>query len=408
MTDDTLHIVHRRAPRIPLLLGGALIALVALAAGIFLGGHANLLPDPIRTALVRDDDGQLVQQAIDTIESNYYRPIKRDQLVDSSIEGAVGSLDDQFSHYFDPETYKRFQHSTNPSFSGIGVTVQPHDRGLVVAHVIPDTPAAKAGLRAGDKIVAVGRNTLAGHPSSYGIGMIKGEPGSKVTITVERDGARREVTLERAEIVEPVVEGRLVSTRAGKYGHVVFTSFTSNSSAQVRQAVDRLLDRGARGIVLDLRGNGGGLLNEAVDTASIFIPDGTIVSTDGRNRARHVYTATGGAIRASVPVVVLVDRNTASSSEIVTGALKDRGRAEVVGTRTYGKGVFQEVRELPNGGALDITVGQYFQPSGANIGGRGVSEGAGIAPNVRAKDDPDTPRDEALAVALRTLSTERK
>ena len=408
MTDDTLHIVHRRAPRIPLLLGGALIALVALAAGIFLGGHANLLPDPIRTALVRDDDGQLVQQAIDTIESNYYRPIKRDQLVDSSIEGAVGSLDDQFSHYFDPETYKRFQHSTNPSFSGIGVTVQPHDRGLVVAHVIPDTPAAKAGLRAGDKIVAVGRNTLAGHPSSYGIGMIKGEPGSKVTITVERDGARREVTLERAEIVEPVVEGRLVSTRAGKYGHVVFTSFTSNSSAQVRQAVDRLLDRGARGIVLDLRGNGGGLLNEAVDTASIFIPDGTIVSTDGRNRARHVYTATGGAIRASVPVVVLVDRNTASSSEIVTGALKDRGRAEVVGTRTYGKGVFQEVRELPNGGALDITVGQYFLPSGANIGGRGVSEGAGIAPNVRAKDDPDTPRDEALAVALRTLSTERK
>ena len=400
--------MHRRAPRIQLLLGGALIALVALVLGIYLGGHANLLPDPIRTALVRDDDGQLVQQAMDTIEDNYYRPISRDQLVNQSIQGAVDSLDDQFSHYFDPETYKRFQQSTNPSFSGIGVTVQPHERGLVVAHVIPGTPAEKAGLRPGDRIVAVGRNTLAGHPSSYGIGMIKGEPGSEVTITVERDGARREVTLERAEIVEPVVDGRLVSTRAGKYGHVVFTSFTSNSSAQVRQAVDRLLDRGARGIVLDLRGNGGGLLNEAVDTASIFIPDGTIVSTDGRNRARHVYTATGGAIRGSVPVVVLVDRNTASSSEIVTGALQDRGRAEVVGTRTYGKGVFQEVRELPNGGALDITVGQYFLPSGKNIGGRGVSEGAGIQPDVRAKDDPDTARDEALAVALRTLAAERR
>lgn len=400
--------MHRRAPRIQLLLGGALIALVALVLGIYLGGHANLLPDPIRTALVRDDDGQLVQQAMDTIEDNYYRPISRDQLVNQSIQGAVDSLDDQFSHYFDPETYKRFQQSTNPSFSGIGVTVQPHERGLVIAHVIPDTPAAKAGLRAGDKIVAVGRNTLAGHPSSYAIGLIKGEPGTTVSITTERDGVRRVQEIERAEIVEPVVEARLASTRAGKWGHVVFTSFTSNSSAQVREAVDSLLARGARGIVLDLRGNGGGLLNEAVETASIFIPDGTIVSTDGRNRARHVYTASGGAIRGSVPVVVLVDRNTASSSEIVTGALQDRRRAEVVGTRTYGKGVFQEVRELPNGGALDITVGQYFLPSGKNIGGRGVREGDGIQPDVRARDDPDTARDEALAVALRTLAAEQR
>nr|WP_246345633.1 S41 family peptidase [Conexibacter arvalis] len=347
----------------------------------------------------------MVQRAIDTIEDNYYRPIERGQLVDQSIEGAVDSLDDQFSHYFDPATYRRFQQSTNPRFSGIGVTVQPHERGLVIAHVIPDTPAAKAGLRPGDKIVAVGRNTLAGHPSSYAIGLIKGEPGTDVTITTERDGVRRSQTIERAEIVEPVVEARLVSTRAGKYGHVVFTSFTSDSSEQVRGAVDRMLDRGARGIVLDLRGNGGGLLSEAVETASIFIPDGTIVSTDGRNRERHVYTATGGAIREDVPVVVLVDRNSASASEIVTGALQDRRRAEVVGTRTYGKGVFQEVRELPNGGALDITVGQYFLPSGKNIGGRGVSEGAGIQPNVRARDDPDTARDEALATAVRTLSS---
>ena len=396
--------LNRRAPRFQLLLGGALIALVALAAGIFLGGHANLLPEPVRDALVRDDEGQLVQRALDTIEDNYYRELRRDELVDQSIEGAVESLDDQFSHYFDPSTYRRFQQSTNPSFSGIGVTVQPHDRGLVIAHVIPETPAAKAGLRAGDKIVAVGRNTLAGHPSSYAIGLIKGEPGTTVSITTERGGERRVQEIERAEIVEPVVEGRLVSTRAGRFGHVVFTSFTSNSSEQVRDAVDGLLSRGARGIVLDLRGNGGGLLSEAVDTASIFIPDGTIVSTDGRNRARHVYTASGGAIDGDVPVVVLVDRNSASASEIVTGALQDRRRAEVVGTRTYGKGVFQEVRELPNGGALDITVGQYFLPSGKNIGGRGVREGDGIQPDVQARDDPDTARDEALATALRTLA----
>ncbi|HEU4703265.1 MAG TPA: S41 family peptidase, partial [Conexibacter sp.] len=186
--------------------------------------------------------------------------------------------------------------------------------------------------------------------------------------------------------------------------------FTEGSAAQLHAEVEQLLRRrGADGIVLDLRGNGGGLLTEAVDAASVFIPDGTIVSTDGRSRARHVYTATGGAIRRSVPVVVLVDRGTASSAEIVTGALQDRRRAEVVGTNTYGKGVFQEIRELPNGGALDLTVGQYFLPSGRNIGGRGVAEGRGIAPDVRASDDPDTPRrDEALDAALAELAAESR
>ena len=196
----------------------------------------------------------------------------------------------------------------------------------------------------------------------------------------------------------------MVRWRGRRYGLVVFASFTEGSAAQLRAEIDRLLRRGADGILLDMRGNGGGLLNEAVDVASIFIPDGTIVSTDGRSRARHVYTATGGAIARSVPVVVLVDRGSASAAEIVAGALQDRDRARVVGTRTYGKGVFQEIRELSNGGALDLTVGQYFLPSGRNLGGKGVKEGSGIAPDLRAKDDPDTRRDEALEAALRTLA----
>jgi len=400
--------VPRRPSRIPFLLGGALLVVAVLALGIFLGGHASVLPQPLRDVLVADDEAQQVQQALDTIEDAYYRPISRDQLVNKSIEGAVGSLDDQFSHYFDPETYKRFQQTTNAKFGGIGVTIQGSDRGLLITRVTPDTPADEAGLERGDTIVAVGRDLLAGHPSDYGTNLIKGDPGTEVTITLERDGRRFERTLERAEIDTPVVASRMVTTRSGKYGWVVFSSFTTDSSQEVRAAVERLLRRGARGIVLDLRENGGGLLNEAVETASIFIPDGTIVSTDGRARARHVYTATGDAIRASVPVVVLVDRNTASSSEIVTGALQDRRRAKVVGTRTYGKGVFQEIRELPNGGALDITVGQYFLPSGRNIGGKGVREGDGIKPDVTARDDPETPRDEALDAALRTLAAESR
>jgi carboxyl-terminal processing protease len=399
--------VNRRVPR---LLAGTAGALVLLLLGIYLGGHPSSLPGPIRDTFVGDDDTQLMREALDTIDDIYYRNVGRDELVNRGIEGAVASLRDQFSHYFDPRTYKRFEQVTNPSFSGIGVTVRPERDGpLTIESVIQGTPAARAGLRRGDRIVAVNGRPLAGRPSSESIGLIKGEPGTKVALTVARDGRRTTQRVERARVTQPVVAGHMLRRGGRRYGIVVFTSFTEGSADQVHAAVERLLRRGADRILLDLRGNGGGLLTEAVDVASIFLPDGTIVSTDGRSRARHVYTATGGAIRGSVPVVVLVDRGTASSAEIVTGALQDRHRAKVVGTNTYGKGVFQEIRELPNGGALDLTVGQYFLPSGRNIGGRGIAEGRGIAPDVRASDDPDTPRrDEALDAALAQLAAESR
>lgn len=403
--------MHRRPSRLPLVLAGTALVILLLLLGIWLGGHPSSLPGPIRDAFVGDEDTQLMQEALDTIDDIYYREVDRDRLVDRGIEGAVASLRDQFSHYFDPQTYRRFEHATNPSFSGIGVTVRSESDdagGLVIQSVIPNTPAARAGLRRGDRVVVVNGRSLAGKPASYGIGLIKGEPGTEVTLTIVRDGRRREERIERARVTSPVVAARMVPFDGEPYGVVVFTSFTERSSAQVRASIDRMLKRGAAGIVLDMRGNGGGLLNEAVDVASIFIADGTIVSTAGRSRPRHVYTATGGSIRRSVPVVVLVDRGTASSAEIVTGALQDRHRATVVGTNTYGKGVFQEIRELPNGGALDLTVGQYFLPSGRNIGGRGVSEGDGIDPDVRARDDVRTRRDEALDAALAELATESR
>jgi carboxyl-terminal processing protease len=168
--------------------------------------------------------------------------------------------------------------------------------------------------------------------------------------------------------------------------------------------VRKLLGKGAKGVVLDLRDNPGGLLDEAVATASVFLPDGKVVSTRGRNRPEKVYDATGGAIPMKIPVVVLVDGGSASASEIVTGALQDRHRATVVGTHTYGKGVFQEVERLSNGGALDITVGEYFTPSGRNLGGGGVRRGAGITPDIRAQDNRKTRADEALRAALQAVA----
>jgi carboxyl-terminal processing protease len=165
----------------------------------------------------------------------------------------------------------------------------------------------------------------------------------------------------------------------------------------MREKLDKLLDDGAQGVILDLRGNGGGLLNEGVLVSSTFIEDGLVVSTKGRKRAERKYTAEGDAIDKKIPVVVLVDGGSASASEIVTGALRDRKRATVVGTKTFGKGVFQEVENLPNGGSLDLTVGSYYLPSGENISGKG------IPPQVKAKDDPKTERDEALPIAVKTV-----
>jgi carboxyl-terminal processing protease len=282
------------------------------------------------------------------------------------------------------------------------------ERGLRVLTVFDDSPAKRGGIRSGDVITAVDGHSLAGKTSEQATTLIKGPAGTPVTLTVVRGkAAPRDVRLVRAKVDVPVVESEMEQSGGRKIAHVRLSSFTSGAHGEVRDAVDKLLGKGAQGVVLDLRNNGGGLLNEAVLISSIFIDDGTIVSTDGRTRPKRVFEATGDAIDPKIPVVVLVNGESASASEIVTGALQDRHRAEVVGTHTFGKGVFQEVRRLSNGGALDITVGEYFTPSGRNLGGGGVKQGAGIQPDVKAEDDPKTEnRDEALDVAVKTVAHE--
>ena len=375
-----------------------------LVGGIWLGGHPDSLPAPVRDMLVEDTDGRVYEEAIDTLERDYYREVDRKELLDKSLERAVGSLDDRFSHYFAPRAYDDFQEATQGRFEGVGMTVEEIERGLRVLTVYEGSPADKGGLKPGDIITHVDGKSIAGSSSEESTTQIKGPAGTPVRLTVRSGGKTREVTLRRAEVAIPVVKAEMRHVDGQKIAHVRLAGFTSGAHGEVADAVKRLLKEGAEGVVLDLRDNGGGLLNEAVMVSSVFIPDGKIVTTKGRSRPTQVYEATGGAIDGDVPVVVLVNDRSASASEIVTGALQDRDRATVVGTRTFGKGVFQEIEPLPNGGALDITVGEYFLPSGRNLGGGGVSRGAGVTPDVQAEDDPDTPRDEALLAALREVA----
>jgi carboxyl-terminal processing protease len=377
--------------------------LIALLAGIWLGGHPESLPGPLREALV-DDDRALRAEILDAIEDNYYRRVPEKQLDEASLKGIVRALNDPFSHYLTPREARQFEESVEGEFDGVGMTVEEDRRGLRVLNVFDGSPARRAGIRPGDLVVSVNGRSLAGVTSEVATSRIKGPAGSGVRLEVvtPSSGERRTLRLTRRRIEVPVAEGRLVERDGRKLAVVRLLSFSSGAHGLLRRELDPLLEKGADGVVLDLRGNGGGLLTEAVLVSSQFIEDGEIVSVRGRARPERTEEAKGDAIDEDIPVVVLVDRGSASASEIVAGTLRDRNRGRVVGTRTFGKGLVQEVEPLSNGGILDLTVANYYLPGGKTIGRRG------IRPQVPARDDPRTRRDEALPKAIEALLAEAR
>jgi carboxyl-terminal processing protease len=374
------------------------VLLLVLAGGIWLGGHPETLPGGVRDALV--EEGPAVRaDVIDTIENHYYKPVSKSKLEEASLRGMVESLNDPYSRYFSPKEAKSFNEDLSGKFEGVGMSVHPSKEGLVITDTFPGAPARKAGMRAGDVITAVNGRSIAGQGINSATDRIKGPPGTFVNLTVKRDNKVIHFRVKRAKITVPDVKGRIVTRDGKRWAVVSLASFSSGVHGRLREEIDKQLKAGAKGVVLDLRGNPGGLLREGVSVSSIFIPKGKIVSTKGRSEPQRVYNAEGDAISPKIPVVVLVDRGTASASEITTGALKDRGRATVVGTRTFGKGVFQEIEPLENGGALDLTVGRYYLPNGEPLPKNGIQ------PQVKAQDNPKTPnKDEALPIGLDVLA----
>jgi len=380
----------------------ALSALVALAAGLWLGGHPDELPGPVRDAFVKEDRA-LRAELIDSIEDNFYKPVDERRLDDASLKGIVESLDDPYSHYLTPKEAHAFDDEVSGHFEGVGMNVEQDRRGLKVLRVFEKSPAEGAGIRRGDFILGVNGHSIAGVNSEIATSRIKGPAGTSVELRVFTPGEQsdREVKVKRERIEVPVARGRLVQRDGHKIGVAELVGFSEGAHGFLSRQIKRLQRGGAEAVVLDLRGNGGGLLLEAVAVSSLFIEDGKIVSVRGRHRSESTHDADGDAIvPEDVPMVVLVDGGSASASEIVTGALRDRDRATVVGTRTFGKGLVQEVEHLSNGGVLDLTVANYYLPDGETISTKGIK------PEIRAEDDPDTDRDEALPVALDTLVRE--
>ncbi len=371
--------------------------LVAGAAGLWFGGHPDKLPKPLRNAFVQDDRA-IRAELKSSIEDNFIRPVKGSRLDDASLKGMVEALHDPFSNYLTPKEADQLDQRLSGQFEGVGMNVDSDKRGLRVLAVFPGSPATRAGIKSGDLIVAVNGKSIAGLSSDLATARIKGPAGTKVTLTlVSGKDKPHKFTVTRQKIELPVARGRVVERGGRKLGVVQLATFSNGLHGFMRKEIDKVRRRGAHGLVLDLRGNGGGLLEEAVLVSSVFIKDGKIVSVRGRARPEHTELARGGAIDGKFPIVVLVDRGSASASEIVTGALRDRGRATVVGTRTFGKGVVQEVQQLSNGGVLDLTVARYYLPKGETISHKGIQ------PQVKAADKPKTRRDEALDKALSTL-----
>jgi carboxyl-terminal processing protease len=267
--------------------------------------------------------------------------------------------------------------------------------------VFPRSPAERAGIEVGDTIVSVNGKSIAGKDSAEATKQIKGPEGTEVRLGVRdaKSGRTRRLTLTRAEVTLPNVSSRVEKVDGRKLGYVRLLSFSEGAHGQLARGIEKAKREGAEGIVLDLRHNPGGLLDEAVLTASLFLPaDEVVVRTNSRTQGRSVHETTDGRI-SRLPIVVLIDRGTASAAEILTAALADDAGAEVVGTRSYGKGVFQEERGLSNGGALKLTVGEYFTPNGVNL-----AESHGIHPDVEVEDDLRTKPDEAKQRALEVLA----
>lgn len=380
------------------LIVAALVA-VAFVVGIVAGGQVDAIRNGVNDVFGNQSQ-DATSQAIDVIHDDYFHTVDDKDLENASIASIIAHIKqryhDRFSHYFTKSEYDRFKQGS--SLSGVGIAVNEVPRGLRVATVYKHTPARDAGIEPGDVITGVNGHSIAGKDANAVTSEIRGPAGTKVTLTIaSRDGSSRDVTVTRREVDIPQVTGRIETVGGKKVGYVRLAGFFPGAHAELRKEVERLYQQGAQGLVLDLRGNGGGLLTEAVLVSSIFVPNGVIVSTNGRTQDTRTFDATGDSIPKH-PMVVLINGDTASASEIVTAALEQSGTAKVVGTTSFGKGTFQEVIPLNNGGALDLTVGQYLTRNGTSI------NDVGIPPQVKAKDNPSTKPDEGLNKALQALA----
>ncbi len=315
------------------------------------------------------DGGRLFGQVLDLVESRYVDSVDAAMLYEKAARGLVTQLQDPYSELFSPRQLTQFNTTTAGRYGGLGMQIEEQPgKGVVVSKVFPHTPAEGAGAREGDMIIAIDTLSTRGWSSARVADSLRGVPGSKVTVSFARPSVNEPIksTFTRAVIRVPAVPYAIMFDKSG---YIPLQGFNESSTQEVAAAVRHLAnEEGAKGLVLDLRGNGGGFLDQSLAISNLFLPQGAeLASVRGRNQDNQTYTAREKPIAPDIPLVILTDQFTASASEIVAGALQDHDRALILGTTSFGKGLVQTLFNLDGGYALKITTGKWYTPSGRTI-----------------------------------------
>jgi carboxyl-terminal processing protease len=364
--------------------------LIAFFGGFELRSRPVQGPGAAQAATIR-------QQVLRALQQSYYLPLSKAALHAHGVRGVLDALHDPYTRYLSPHAYQLVVTEEESRYVGVGLAVERGAGDLRVTATFPGYPAAVAGIRAGDTITRIGSAPLRKVPYARAADMLQGPVGSHVTMVVHDRGAARSVTLQRAVVDLPNVYNRNIRYDGRVYTYVKLPGIVEGVGNRVRAIAEQASSSHHAGLILDLRGDGGGLLDEAVNLADVFQGSGVVVAIHGLHQPTHVYSADDQAV-ANLPLVVLVDGTTASAAEVVAGSLQRAHRAIVVGTRSFGKGTVQALRPLTGGGALKLTVAVYTLAGGERVNRRG------IRPNVRAVNRPGTRADEVLRAGLRVLA----
>ena len=361
--------------------------------------------------LITGDNTYLENSDIDTylkaiksaIDKNYLwkERIDEQKLKDGAIEGYVEGLGDKYTEYIPKSEMDDFTENITGSFVGIGVYMiaDEDSEKIIVYYPIPDSPAEKAGIKSGDAIINVDGKDYGYDDFDTIADNIKGEEGTKVKLVIERDGQKLDFEITRQRVETNPISSKSLNNNIG---YIKLPSFDTDSSKRLKEKIDDLISKGAKSLILDLRNNGGGIVDEANKIADLFLDKGKTIMTTKDNKGKEETEKTKSKIEYDFPIIVLTNENTASASEILTAALKDNSRARVIGTKTFGKGVIQTVITLLDGSGLKITTAEYFTPNGTEINKKGISPDIEIklpdtVKNIYAlKDEDDTQLNKAI------------
>lgn len=367
-----------KALKIGIIIASVFVVIILCAGSFFAGTIVSSIKyelygfDSKSESVLKDikdvEKYSLLFDVRDALISKYDGEIDDQKMLEGAIKGMTASLEDPYTVYMNPEEYKSFMEQSEGSFVGIGVQIGVKDNKVTVIAPIEGSPAEKEGVLKGDVIVKVENMDVTPENMDKAVSMMKGKAGETVKVTFERNGKQVEKSLVRSEIKMISVKGEMLDKEVG---YIQITSFDEDVATQFRKKLTELKGKGMKGLVLDLRGNPGGYLNECVDIASEFIAKGELVTYTVDKYDKKIESKSTGGDGIGMPLVVLVDGGSASASEVVTGALRDYKAATIIGETTFGKGVVQQLLPVNNGG-LKVTTSRYYTPNGENIHKKGI------------------------------------